>query len=276
MSRILQNTHTLRQIIILETVIKIFTVMYRLILTKFYYFYRLPVPQRQLRQDTAHVPARNTFLGCVSRSRTLNFFFSVSLNFFSKVVETPSCFLPFGNIWVQYWVGQVFSVWRHVSGCRSLLSVFGVTPRSGVLPSSRGSPTQPPLVSSPSLCPTSGLLLSLEGPSWDPRAAICPRAALCLVPTLTTAWEQWLPWGAPVLGEGTGCLPQSPARLPRGWTERLPPPHPTPQPEWPLKAFPSEGKRGESWLQPLEGGVLSDPWEWSLKHCPPKMTFYAI
>ena len=58
----------------------------------------IPVPQRQLRQDTAHVPARNTFLGCVSRSRTLNFFFSVSLNFFSKVVETPSCFLPFGNI----------------------------------------------------------------------------------------------------------------------------------------------------------------------------------
>ena len=34
MSRILQNTDTLRQIITLEIVIKIFTVMYRLILTK--------------------------------------------------------------------------------------------------------------------------------------------------------------------------------------------------------------------------------------------------
>lgn len=39
-------------------------------------------------------------LGRISRSRTLNFFFSVSLNCFSKVVETPSCFLPFGKIWV--------------------------------------------------------------------------------------------------------------------------------------------------------------------------------
>lgn len=30
-------------------------------------------------------------------------------------------------------------------------------------------------------------------PSWDPRAAICPCAALSLIPTLTTAWEQRLP-----------------------------------------------------------------------------------